>query len=111
MTTPHRPNADGATGHLEDLIPSGSDECKAKEAAPLVGMQLRTFNRQRARLERWCDANGDWQPVPRGATRAWRRDRIIYVREWGGASQYGSDWSYSRAACARWRQTPRPSDA
>lgn len=109
MTTLRQPNDDGPA-EREDLIPTGSDECDAEEAAPLVGMTLRTFNRHRAHFERWCDANGDWRPVPPGATRAWRRDRVIYVREWGGASQFGAEWRYSRAACARWRASPQPAD-
>ena len=109
MSTFHRPSDSGPTERV-DLIPTGSDACGADEAAPLVGMSLRTFNRLRARLERWCDANGEWQSVPLGATRAWRRARVIYVREWGGASQYGGDWRFSRTACARWRATPQPAD-
>lgn len=109
MSAFRRPRDNGPAEH-EDLIPTGSDKCEADEAAPLVGMKLRTFNRHRARLERWFDANGEWRPVPRGATRAWRRERVIYVREWRGVSQYGADWIYSRAACARWRASPQSAD-
>lgn len=87
------------------LIPGGPDACTAAEAAAIAGLPLRTFNRLRRRFERWYDT-GTWTPVPDGATRAWRRERVIVVPEFGGASQFGSDFRYSRAACERWHEAP-----
>lgn len=89
--------------HVEPLIPAGRDACTAAEAAALAGLPLRSFNRLRGRFERWLDGNKGWVPVPPDATRAWRRERIIIARPFGGASQYGGDWRYSREVCARWR--------
>lgn len=86
------------------LIPAGSDACSAAEAAALAGLPLRSLNRLRRRLERFRDASGQWVPVPQSATRAWRRARVIVAPSLGGASQYGGDWRYSRAACLRWRR-------
>jgi hypothetical protein len=98
---------------------SNSDRITGREAAAIVGLNWPgQFNSARTRLERVRRRDTDRvEPYPRDfsllaqqaqitnahAERTWRRDQILVVPEWGGVSILGGDWSYSRAACERWR--------
>lgn len=98
---------------------SNTDRITGREAAAIVGLNWPgQFNSARVRLERVRRRDTEMvEPYPRDfslltqqagitsaeAERIWRREQILVVPEWGGVSILGGDWSYSRAACERWR--------
>jgi len=66
-----------------------------------------TFNRVRRRLQKIYDRATSGLALPpsgltRAQERAFSREHILVVPEWGGVSWFGSDWTYSRQACEAW---------
>ena len=91
---------------------SGPAEATDRLTPPEAAAVLRLpypggFNRVRRRLQKIYDrATSGLEPGPRGLTRAqeraFAREHILVVPEWGGVSWFGSDWTYSRQACEAW---------
>lgn len=87
-------------------LPSRVEPVGAAEAASLLGLAYPgVFNRTRRRLQRVYD------PITRQITsypsdlstaeeRAFNRDRVLILPEWGGVSWFGSDWTYCRRRCS-----------
>ena len=88
--------------------PGGVDRLTPPQAAAVVGLPYPgTFNRVRRRLQAIYDReSGALKPFPPGLTRAgeraFAREHILVVPEWGGVSWFGSDWTYSRQVCESW---------
>ncbi len=83
-----------------------SDRIDGRSAAELLDLPYPgTFNRVRRRLQRVYDPDtGELQPYPCGLTqaqeRAFDRNHVLVVLDWGGVSLYGGDWTYSHSACS-----------
>lgn len=90
------------------------------QAARLLGLcATRSLNRTRRRLERYLvQHNGaapQLHPVPSFVSereyRAFAREHVLVVPEWGGRSVFGGDWSYLPSMCAAWSRITRYGDA
>lgn len=85
-----------------------TDRCSGADAAAIVGIPYpNSFNRTRRLMQRvWNPITGGCEPYPdlptRADERAFNRTVVLVISEWGGHSYYGSDWTYSRAACIAW---------
>lgn len=94
--------------HPTDDPPMQPDRISARDAASVLDLGYPgRFNRIRRRLQRvWNRDDGTHRPYPddlsTDAERAFNRDHVLVVPEWGGVSYYGSDWSYSAQRCAEW---------